>query len=143
MKPQTPEAYKLAMTMLKKQIDSLKAKAEKKNEKAKEKAGRKFIKFKGEEIHNMEELFDMYQADMCTRREYDKARERLEKQLAGVQESVGGNTEEVAIQILKNIYQNLASELKELEFEAMSEDEQKKYWEDRFSQNKTLDKPLS
>lgn len=143
MKTQNPEAYKLAMTTLKKQIDLLQAKAEKKAEKVKEKAGRKYIRFKGQEVHNMEELFDMYQADMCTSSEYDKAREKLEKQLAGVVESVGENVEEEAVQILKGIYQNLASELREMEFEAMSEDEQIKYWEDRFSKNKTLDKPLS
>ena len=143
MKTQNPEAYRLAMSTLKKQIDTLQAKAEKKNEKAKEKAGKKFIKFKGEEVHSLEELFDMYQADMCTSSEYDKAREKLEKQLAGVQESVGENVEEEAVHILKDIYQNLAGELREMEFEAMSEDEQIKYWEERFSKNKTLDKPLS
>lgn len=71
------KAYKKAINQNEKLLD----KAKEKYEKDKAKANLNYIVFKGEDCYSEDDIRALYEADLCTPREYDKACEKLEYQL--------------------------------------------------------------
>lgn len=71
------KAYRKAIKQTEKLID----KAKDKYQKDKAKANLNYIVFKGEDCYSEDDIRALYEADLCTPREYDKAREKLEYQL--------------------------------------------------------------
>lgn len=118
------DGYRLAY----KQICKLKDVMEERVEKKKSKVGKAYFVCKGFPIYSEDDLLEMYHTDYLKEFEYNRYRTKLED----LQKSKDTKSkEEYALSILKGVCLSIMTEIKDMEFEALSVEEQTRLLEER------------
>lgn len=118
------DGYRIAYN----QVYKLKEKIKDKVEKKRLKKGKAYFICKGFPIYTEKDLLDVYQSDYLHGYEYDRYKDKLET----LQKTKNKKTkDEYALEALNNICELLMNEIKEMEFEALPQEEQRKLLEER------------
>lgn len=118
------DGYRLAYKQIYKLVETMEERVTKK----KTKVGKAYFICKGFPVYSEDDILEIYRADYLKGFEYNRYRDKLEK----LQKEKGVKSkEEYAFEALKNVCSSLMSEIHEMEFEALPQEEQTRLLEER------------
>lgn len=100
-----------ALEQLLKEFQKIRERFIRKAEKERAKVNDVYVTVKGEKIHTNEELFELYECDVITSKQYDNYRDKLEVKRKRAGEENNKTKSEVVVKILTNYICDLHYEI--------------------------------